>query len=50
VKVARAGSCPPQANEVTLLLPKQETRQLDGNGKIVSDRIGGDWREVRLAL
>ncbi len=51
IAVTRAGACPPAANEITVLLPRQETRALRaGEAKVLADRITPDWREVRLAL
>lgn len=51
IAITRAGACPPAANEITLLLPRQETRALrTGTAKVLADRITPDWREVRLSL
>lgn len=51
IQVAAAGNCPPAAREITLLLPLQETRALtSGTARIVSDCLGAQWREVKIAL
>ena len=51
IALTRAGACPPAASEITLLLPRQETRALrTGEARVLSDRIMPDWREIRLSL
>jgi alpha-glucosidase len=51
IAITRAGSCPPAASEVTVLLPRQETRALRTTAaKVLADRITPDWREVRFSL
>lgn len=49
--ITRAGLCPPSAAELTVLLPRQESRVVRvDSGRILLDRVSGDWRELRLAL
>ena len=51
ISVKCSGVFPPTSNMLTLLLPKQEARSLQiSAARIVDDRVGTDWREVRLAL
>ena len=51
VAITRAGACPPAASEITLLLPKQETRALRiHSAKVLADQATSDWREVRISL
>ena len=51
LSVVRAGVCAPTADEVTVLLPRQETRAVRADAAtVVADRIVGDWRELKLAL
>jgi alpha-glucosidase len=51
IAITRAGACPPAASEVTVLLPRQETRALrTPAAKVLADRITPDWREVRFSL
>lgn len=51
VSIARSGVFPQATDTLTLLLPRQEGRSvaLDA-GRIVDDRVGSDWREIRLSL
>jgi len=49
--ITRAGVCAPTASEVTVLLPRQETRTVRADSaRLLSDRLSSDWRELRLAL
>lgn len=51
VEVRAAGACPPQADEITLLLPARDVRRVETRtGRIVADRSGVQWRELRLRL
>jgi alpha-glucosidase len=51
ISVKAAGKQPPQAREVTVLLPARETREVRaGAARIVADTVKGLWREVKLAL
>ena len=51
IGVARQGNCPPSAQELTVLLPRQESRSVQVSGAtIVSDRRSDDWRMIRLSL
>ena len=51
LNITRSGACPPTAEQVTVLLPRQETRPVrTDSARVVADRISGDWRELRLAL
>lgn len=54
---SRIASCPSSsrgtltASEVTVLLPRQETRRVHADSAtVVADRIAGDWRELKVAL
>lgn len=49
--ITRAGADAPTASELTVLLPRQESRRVHAeSARVVADRIAGDWRELRLAL
>jgi alpha-glucosidase len=51
IGVAAMGARPPSAKELTILLPRQESRAVRTNGAtIVSDRIDESWRTLRLSL
>ncbi len=51
VSVTHLGMYPPVNDEVTLLLPKQETRSLEAeSATILSDLLSRDWREITLRL
>lgn len=51
ISLERTGACPPTNDTVTLLLPRQETRRVRiSTARILDDRVGSDWREVRLSL
>ena len=51
IAITRTGVCPPAAGEITLLLPKQETRSLHiRSAKVLADRTTSDWREVHVSL
>ncbi|HSD39999.1 MAG TPA: glycoside hydrolase family 31 protein [Rhodocyclaceae bacterium] len=51
VTLARAGNRPPAAPEVTVLLPRHETRPLRTSAAaILSDTTNADWRTVQLAF
>lgn len=51
VQVTAAGACPPQADEITLLLPARDVRRIEtGSGRMIADQCGAQWREVRLRL
>jgi alpha-glucosidase len=51
VEVRAAGACPPQADEITLLLPARDVRRVETRtGRIVADRSDVQWRELRLRL
>ena len=51
ISMTRAGACPPAANEITLLLPRQETRALTmPSARIAADKISADWREIKVVL
>ena len=49
--ITRAGAGAPTASEVSVLLPRQETRRVYADSAtVVADRIAGDWRELKVAL
>jgi alpha-glucosidase len=49
--IAKQGTRPPNAKELTILLPRQESRPLQTTGAtIVSDRVDDAWRTVHLSL
>ena len=51
VELRAAGSRPPQADEITLLLPARDARRVTTpTGQIVADQVGVQWRELRLRL
>jgi alpha-glucosidase len=49
IGIAKHGARPPQTEALTILLPRQESRQVTAIGAtIVSDRLEDAWRIVRL--
>jgi alpha-glucosidase len=51
IGIARQGNRPPNMEVLTILLPRQETRQVQIVGAtVVSDRLDEGWRTVRLSL
>jgi alpha-glucosidase len=51
VSLTYSGPYPSAASEVTVLLPRQETRSLQTpTARIIADQVTGEWREVRLSL
>jgi alpha-glucosidase len=51
IGIARQGNRPPNAGELTILLPRQESRPVRTRGAtLVSDRLDDGWRIVRLNI
>ena len=51
VHVVLSGNAPASADVVKILLPRQELRTVRATaGRILTDSVNGEWREVRLAL
>ncbi len=51
ISITRSGTFPKTSTQVTLLLPKQETRSVQiSTARILDERSGSEWREIRLSL
>jgi len=51
IGIARQGARPPSARELTILLPRRESRPVKTTGAtIISDRVDEAWRTIRLSL